>query len=69
MPFFNFHCSACDATVELLVGGSETPDCPTCGGGMKKLLACSVPPGNSKAIMKASRQAAARAGHLSNFRK
>jgi putative FmdB family regulatory protein len=68
MPFFNFHCPDCDATVELLVSASDTPSCPTCGASrIEKLLALSVPPGTSKATIQAGRSAAARAGHLSNF--
>jgi putative FmdB family regulatory protein len=31
MPIFDYVCSACDARFELLVRGSATPACPTCG--------------------------------------
>ena len=35
MPLFEFHCEACNATAELLVGRAEKPVCPKCGS--KKL--------------------------------
>jgi putative FmdB family regulatory protein len=32
MPLFDFHCDDCDIEVELLVRGSEQPECPECHG-------------------------------------
>ncbi|MFN5690596.1 FmdB family zinc ribbon protein, partial [Bradyrhizobium sp.] len=32
MPFYSFHCANCAADVELLIGISERPVCPGCGG-------------------------------------
>lgn len=32
MPLFDFHCTDCEADVELLVRGSEQPECPECHG-------------------------------------
>ncbi len=31
MPLFAFTCNDCEETVELLVRGTETPECPRCG--------------------------------------
>jgi putative FmdB family regulatory protein len=30
MPLFDFHCDDCDADIELLIRGSEEPECPDC---------------------------------------
>ena len=31
MPLYAYVCDACDAGFELLVGASDTPQCPACG--------------------------------------
>lgn len=31
MPLYDYHCSACDKTFELLVRSSTVPVCPSCG--------------------------------------
>lgn len=68
MPFYSFHCAKCAADIELLVGMSETPACPTCGSRkLSRLPSLVAAPGKSKGIMKAARAQAAREGHLSNF--
>lgn len=42
MPLYEYSCRQCDAEFELLVRGSETPQCPKCAGQkLEKLL--SVP--------------------------
>jgi putative FmdB family regulatory protein len=62
MPFYSFHCANCAADVELLIGISERPVCPGCGG--RKLTRLpSLPAG----LIRAARAQAAREGHLSNF--
>ena len=68
MPLYGFHCAKCDADVELLIGFSETPICPTCGSKkLERLMSRTAPEGKSRGIIKAGRMQAARAGHLSNF--
>lgn len=68
MPLYSFHCGKCAADFELLIGMSETPVCPTCGGKkLDRLPSLPAPPGRTKGIMKAARAQAAREGHLSNF--
>lgn len=68
MPLYSFHCGKCDKEFELLVGMSDKPSCPTCGGRrLERLMARVAPPARSGRIMKAARTQAAREGHLSNF--
>jgi len=68
MPLYSYHCAKCDEDIELLVGSSETPVCPTCGSKrLERLVSRTAPEGKSRGIMKAARSQAARAGHLSNF--
>jgi len=39
MPIYEYKCDDCDGGFEKLVFGSETPDCPSCGGKkVKKLM-------------------------------
>ena len=39
MPLFEFECHQCHREVEVLVRGSETPECPECGSSkLEKLL-------------------------------
>ncbi|ABE41629.1 conserved hypothetical protein [Rhodopseudomonas palustris BisB5] len=68
MPLYGFHCADCDKDSELLVGFSDRPHCPGCGGRkMERLVSRPAPPGQSKGLIKAARAQAAREGHLSNF--
>ena len=32
MPLYEYACSGCQQSFELLIRGNETPRCPTCGG-------------------------------------
>ncbi|MFG1428204.1 FmdB family zinc ribbon protein [Roseixanthobacter glucoisosaccharinicivorans] len=68
MPLYSFHCAQCDKDVELLIGFSEKPKCPACGGAdMQRLMSRVAPEGKSAGIIKSARAQAAREGHLSNF--
>ncbi len=68
MPLYDFHCSQCDKSVELLAAYDKTPACPACGSDrMQRLMGGTAPPGKSKAIVSAARARARREGHLSNF--
>jgi putative FmdB family regulatory protein len=68
MPLYGFHCADCDSEVELLLGLSERPRCPTCHSRkLTRLVSRPAPPGKSGALAKSARARAAREGHLSNF--
>jgi putative FmdB family regulatory protein len=68
MPLYSYHCGTCDKDVELLIGSSDTPICPTCGGqSLERLVSRTAPEGKSRSIIKSARARAAREGHLSNF--
>jgi putative FmdB family regulatory protein len=68
VPMFDFHCPDCNKTAGLLVGHSELPVCPQCGGTrLEKQIARLAPPGRSAGIMRSARAQAGREGHLSNF--
>ncbi len=68
MPLFSYHCPQCDSDVELLIRGSDTPICPSCGGqNLSRLMSRVAPGGKSAGIIKSARAQAAREGHLSNF--
>lgn len=48
MPIYEYTCRQCDHDFELLVRGSELPQCPKCGGAeLEKLL--SVPAAHTAA--------------------
>lgn len=46
MPIFEYTCEECSGAFELLIRGSETPVCPTCGSA-KLEKAWSVPAAHS----------------------
>lgn len=52
----------------MLIGISETPVCPYCGGGrLEQMVSRIAPEGKLKAAAKVWRAQAAREGHTSNF--
>ncbi|UFZ05387.1 zinc ribbon domain-containing protein [Bradyrhizobium ontarionense] len=68
MPFYSFHCAKCTEDVELLIGISEKPVCPNCGGRrLTRLPSLPAAPARSPGLIRAARAQAAREGHLSNF--
>ncbi|NMG73320.1 FmdB family zinc ribbon protein [Aromatoleum diolicum] len=68
MPIFDFHCPACDKTFELLVRGSQTPQCPQCGSAsLEKQVSRPAPHGQSAAMVQRARAQAKREGHFSNY--
>jgi len=68
MPLFDFNCSKCDKTFELLVKAASFPVCPECGGDMIKQVSCPVAPGQSAGIIASARKRAASEGHFSNYK-
>jgi putative FmdB family regulatory protein len=68
MPMFDFRCTACGGTFELLIRGGAVPICPGCAAAsLEKLVALPAAPGKSAAIIGAARSQAAREGHFSNY--
>lgn len=68
MPLFDFHCSQCDKTVELLIRGDATPTCPACGNtALAKLVSKPATPGTSAELVRGARAQARREGHFSNY--
>ena len=48
MPIYEFHCTDCHAALELLIRGSELPECPKCDSKNleRKLSVISAPSNN-----------------------
>lgn len=68
MPLYSYHCANCDKDAELLIGSSDIPTCPSCGGRkLERLVSLPAPAGKSRGLMKSARAQAAREGHLSNY--
>ena len=50
MPLYEYVCRDCESQVELLVQGSQQPECPQCGSGqLTKLLSVVAAPGRDSA--------------------
>ncbi|MEJ1964587.1 MAG: zinc ribbon domain-containing protein [Gammaproteobacteria bacterium] len=70
MPLYDYTCKKCDQTFELLVRSSSVPACPGCGSRhVTRLVSRPAAPGKSAGVIAAGRARAARAGHLSNYRR
>lgn len=68
MPLFDFHCSQCDKTFELLIRGDAPAVCPSCGKTpLDKLVSKPAAPGSSAELVRAARAQARREGHFSNY--
>lgn len=68
MPIFDFRCTQCDKTVELLIRGSTPPVCPSCGSrSMEKQVSKPAAPGGSAELIRAGRARAKAEGHFSNY--
>lgn len=70
MPLFTYRCLKCDTTSEILVMGSDTPECPKCGSArLEQGVSRPAAPGRSKGFIGAARAQAAKEGHFSNYSK
>jgi putative FmdB family regulatory protein len=50
MPLYEYVCRDCDTQSEVLVQGSQQPECPKCGSGkLTKLLSVVAAPGRDAA--------------------
>lgn len=69
MPLYDYRCTACDKTFELLVKVSSVPACPTCGSQhLEKQVSLTAPQGQSAGIIAKARTQAAKEGHFSNYK-
>ncbi|MBK1665597.1 FmdB family transcriptional regulator [Rhodospirillum rubrum] len=70
MPLYSYHCPACNAEFEVLLGLSETAVCPQCGASEpERLLGRTAAPSTASGKLAKFRQQAAREGHFSNYSK
>lgn len=70
MPLYDFHCTDCDRTFELLVRLSDTPACPECQGtNLERQVSRPAAPGQTAGILAKARSQAAREGHFSNYKR
>lgn len=68
MPIFDFHCSECDKTFELLVRSSTLPTCPACGSPrLEKQVSLPAPQAQTPGLVSRARTQAAKEGHFSNY--
>lgn len=68
MPLYDVQCESCGAITEVLARVNDPVVCPACHSSQAhRLIGLTAPPGKSRAIMAAGREAARREGHLSNF--
>jgi putative FmdB family regulatory protein len=69
MPIYEYLCKKCGQASELLVMSKAVPACPHCHSRrLQKLVSAPTAPGQSKAVLAASRARAAQEGHTSNYR-
>lgn len=70
MPLYAYACDFCRAEFELLVRSSDTPACPACGSEtLTRQVSRIASDIEHEGMVHSVRQAAAAAGHLSNFSK
>ncbi len=68
MPIYDYRCSDCNKTFELLVRGSAVPSCPACASLMlEKQVSLTAAPGQTDGVLSRARSQAAREGHFSNY--
>lgn len=69
MPLYDYRCSDCKQTFELLVRSSTIPTCPACGSlQLEKQVSSIAPQGHTAGIISSARAQAAREGHFSNYK-
>lgn len=68
MPIYDYRCSTCNRTFELLVRTSTIPTCPTCGSSqLEKQVSLPAPQGQSAGMISNARAQASREGHFSHY--
>jgi putative FmdB family regulatory protein len=70
MPIYDYRCSACQQSFELLVRSSGEPACPHCAStALVRQVSLTAPQGTSAGLIAAGRRAASREGHFSHYSK
>lgn len=70
MPIYDYRCTQCGQTSELLVRSSTVPTCPHCAStALERQVSLIAPQGTSQAIIAGARRAAAKEGHFSHYSK
>lgn len=68
MPLYDYRCTGCEQTFELLTGLNEQPDCPNCGTvRMERCVSLTAPAGKTAGMLNRARNQAAREGHFSHY--
>lgn len=68
MPIYDYRCSECNKTFELLVRSSTVPACPACGSQqLEKQVSLPAPPAQTPGILSRARTQAVREGHFSHY--
>ena len=68
MPLYDYRCTACSSSFELLVRSSTVPACPQCGSQqLERQVSLTAPQMQSRKIIQSARRLAAREGHFSNY--
>lgn len=68
MPIYDYRCTACGKTFELLVRAATVPTCPACGSeALDRLVSAPAAPGQSADLIARARRQAAREGHFSHY--
>lgn len=69
MPLFDYRCSQCNHSFELLVKSSTIPTCPACASTqVDKQVSLPAQPGKTAGMIARARSQAAGEGHFSNYK-
>jgi putative FmdB family regulatory protein len=68
MPIFEYRCTACHETCELIVLSAADVSCPGCGStSLEKLVSAPAAHGRTARAIQSARAQAAREGHFSHY--
>ncbi|HLN25992.1 MAG TPA: zinc ribbon domain-containing protein [Patescibacteria group bacterium] len=69
MPLYNYRCTSCETTFEMLVRSSDIPACPSCGSeALERQVSSLAPEAKLPGKIAEGRTQAAREGHFSNYK-
>lgn len=68
MPLYDYQCTQCGKTLELLLKmNASPPACPDCAGSLQKQLSKPAQPGKTAGIIASARNQANKEGHFSHY--